>query len=247
MKVVRSIQEMALRAARAFETTVAPTLSAFLESMRRLPEEAKPGIRGLMERGWFISGEMGASELREFTRIAEIGNGEQLDASMSQWTRTELENVLARACARFPNREAILRAAFSAHVVGTYELSVPVLLIQVEGMCVEVLGKKLFSTSRGVPQTKQAADLFIDGAFSEVILLPLREVHGLTASESARASWPNAPNRHEILHGRDLGYGVELNSLKVISLLEYFVTFVAKERDTRTKPPLSPNNSLHRT
>lgn len=225
---IRLFQEGLRAAKRAYEERVAPALIAFLEGMQRLPDEVRPAVRALAERGWYISGEMGASELWELART--VGDSERLDLIMAGWVRGELPEIQKRASERFPHRASILCSAFAAHNSSAFELSVPVILIQVEGMCVEILGSKLYSATKGIPRTKAATNILVDGAFSEVMLQPLREPYGLTAGEKERAMWPNAPNRHEILHGKDIGYGSELNSLKAISLLEYFVTFVARRK-----------------
>jgi hypothetical protein len=238
------VQEGMRTAKRVFEERIAPALATFFESMERLPGEVRPAIRALAARGWFISGEMGASELLAFAKVAD--DGDRLDSMMAGWIRVELPRILQHASERFPNREAILRSAFNAHGCSDFLLAVPAILIQVEGMCVEKLGSKLYAAPNGIPKTRAATEAFIDGAFSEVMFLPLRELHGLTAGERARAAWPYAPNRHEILHGIDLSYGNELTSLKAISLLEYFVTFVDRqERDVPGGGP-PPNTSLER-
>lgn len=224
---VRSFQKTISLASEAFRVSVLPTLVALAEGIRKLPDELRPMVRALAERGWFISGEMGMSELRIFQHLSESGKFEDVDALMSEWVESEIPQILQRAVQRFPARQSIFEAAISAHSAGNFELSVPVFLIQVEGMCIEILGKKLFSTKNGVPRTKEATEALIDSAFSEVVFLPLREAHGLTASEDTRNNWPAAPNRHEILHGLSTDYGTRLNSQKALSLLEYFVTFVA--------------------
>ena len=230
----RSFQETIARATETFRITVLPTLEAFAESVRRLPDELRPMVRTLAERGWFISGEMGMSELRVFQLLSESGTIEDIDALMSEWIESELPQILQRSVKRFPSRKLIIEAAITAHSAGNFELSVPVLLIQVEGMCIEVLGRKLFSTKSGIPRTKEATEALIDSAFSEVVFLPLRETHGLTASEDTRDRWPDAPNRHEILHGLSTDYGTKLNSQKALSLVEYFVTFVASNSRVTT-------------
>ena len=43
----------------------------------------------------------------------------------------------------------ILSAAFKAHTAKEYELSIPVLLIQAEGICQDILSVKLFQEERG--------------------------------------------------------------------------------------------------
>lgn len=230
VEALRSIGEVVARATHAFATNVLPSVLSLADDIRKLPDEMRPMVRSLAERGWFISGEMGISELRHFQQLSGSSSTEEVDAMLAQWIESEIDRIYATAVQHFPKRQAILTAAFTAHKAGIYELSIPALLIQVEGMCIEVLGRKLFATNGGIPRTKEVTDALIDRAFSEVIFLPLREPNGLTASENTRSHWPSSPNRHEILHGISTDYPSKLNSQKALSLLEYFVTFVSPKK-----------------
>lgn len=149
---------------------------------------------------------------------------------MESWITSSIPEIEARAVARFPNRAPIITATMVAHQRQQFELSVPVLLIQVEGMCVQEFGMKFFSTTKGVPKTKEFAESMIDGPMTEVFLLPLCQPSGLTASADYRLYYPHAINRHEILHGTNTDYPSLTNSLKAISLMDYFVSLVVKEK-----------------
>ncbi len=221
-----SMEEVARRIDKAF-APILPQIALAIEGMQRLPEELRPTIRALAERGWFFSGQMGISELRTLQAWFDSGDFQKIDQYMHDWICSELEAIKARACDAFPNRAAIISSAMDAHMAGQYALSIPVLLIQVEGMCLDTLNVMLYSTQYGVPNTRAATEELIDSPLADVFLLPIREPSGLTASNKTRANFPDAMNRHEILHGHDTGYAILGNSLKSISLMEYFVTLVA--------------------
>ncbi len=229
-RVFLSIPEAIVRAAKDVSVKVLPSLESIAKGVLRLPDELKLVVSTLTARGWFISGEMDMSDVREFQQASETADVAAVDALMTKWVESQTERIRESAIKSFPNRQTILEAAFKAHADGQFELAIPVLLIQVEGMCIEVLGKKMFATKNGVPKTKAATDSLINSAISEVIFLPLREQHGLTASEGTRQNWPDAPNRHEILHGIALDYATHVNSLKALSLIDYFVTLIATEK-----------------
>lgn len=204
-----------------------PSLFAAVETFQRLPAEVRPTMLALLQRGWFFSGYMGFSELIKLTDLNNAGDFQQVDLYMQNWIENELDLIKNRFCNAFPKRAGIISEAFSAHVSGQYALSIPVFLIQAEGICVDTLGVKLFSTSHGIPQTRSATDQWADNPLSEALLLPIREISGVTATNTRRPDFPHSPNRHEILHGIDTDYATLTNSLKVISLLDYFVTLVA--------------------
>jgi len=202
-------------------------LAAAPEFFKQLPGELRPGILEMAKRGWYISAEMSIPELRELCNLAEAGKWERLDSMMQIWIEQEIQGITLRACTRFPRRKKILKDVMVAHTERKYSLSVPVLLIQTEGMCIDTFeGKKLFQTKDGVPVIGDYIKQYADSPLSEVFLFPLQVQLGLTATEGIRAQFPEAPNRHEIIHGIDIEYPIEITSQKVISLMEYFVTVV---------------------
>lgn len=137
--------------------------------------------------------------------------------------------------AELPRREKILRQAFAAHRRGDYELSVPVLLIQADGACVDLTDHHFFQKSRNSQLPEVAAHIAAtQDAGSAMFLRPISLELPINASEKAREriaaerGWPawNELNRHQVLHGESVDYGTRLNSLKAISLLNYLVSFL---------------------
>lgn len=210
------------------------SLFATIEAFERFPAEVRPTMLTLLQRGWFFSGQMGASELIELKGWNDSGDFQQIDLYMQNWVENELDLIKTRFCTAFPKRAGTISEAFNAHISGQYALSIPVFLIQAEGICVDTLGVKLFSAPQGIPQTRSATDQWADNPLSEALLLPIREISGVTASDKKRPDFPHSPNRHEILHGLDTDYATLTNSLKVISLLDYFVTLVAPRNHPNT-------------
>ncbi|MEQ1486173.1 hypothetical protein [Methyloglobulus sp.] len=202
----------------------------YLNTLQRLPDDMKPVVRKFMDHGWFISNEMGLRDWQELSRLINEEQFEKVEAKMIELVSSEAEKIIDRAATRFPSRNSVLNSALSAHNLELYDLSVPVLLIQTEGMCLELFGKQLYAKDKGIPKIKPEIDALIDGGLDEVIFQPLRETHGLQASEDYRKQWPDALNRHEILHGKVVDYGTRINSLKTLSFLDYFVTFVCSNK-----------------
>lgn len=226
-----AFQPIAKMAAQAFDG-FRPAMLAIAEAIQKLPDDLRIVVSALAERGWYISAEMDIPFLRLLQAAVESGDLSVIDKLMESWVASSVSEIEARAAARFPNRAAIIAAAIQAHQRQEFELSVPVLLIQVEGMCVQEFETKLYSTKKGIPNTKDLAESMIDGPITEVFLLPLCQPSGLTAGADYRSNYPYAINRHEILHGINTDYASLTNSLKAISLMDYFVSLVVKE-----KPP----------
>lgn len=135
---------------------------------------------------------------------------------------------------QFPKRSHILRAAFSAHRRAEYELSVPVFLTQVDGICKETSDQYLFLKHNKKPQTAIYVAQFASNNFRAALLSPVAEALPIGASESERPQGFADLNRHTVLHGESLDYGSKTNSLKAISLLNYVVYVLRQDRDNGT-------------
>ncbi|RIE05922.1 hypothetical protein [Candidatus Cryosericum terrychapinii] len=118
------------------------------------------------------------------------------------------------------NRFPILVAAVNAHVQGLYELSVPTLLPQIEGVIWEGYG----STSRCLQREEMrlATALcsdgldFLDDMAKRFFLDTLLQEFNLGEPVPGLS-------RHAILHGIDTHYATQINSLKLILLFDYFL------------------------
>ena len=166
-----------------------------------------------------------ASDSGDVTRTA--------DDLMSEKTRDKLEDIEADLCAAFPLRSPILREAFEAHRQARFNLSVPVLIAQADGIWHDRCKKSPFTSHR-------------KSAVHEMLMRP--DAH--TAAPLARAllggKWPLARsqgkrkpefsqlNRHQVLHGEATDYGTEVNSLKAISFIR-FCGFVLSDMTENTE------------
>jgi hypothetical protein len=203
-------------------------LQAVKVALDRLPPELQQLIPLLADRGWFVSDEIPVSILPYLKKQFELKNLGRVDECMANCIREVAPSILSSAIKDFPRRTEILSAAFKAYDAKEYALSIPILLIQAEGICQDILSVKLFSKKKGVPVTKSALEPLPNDPLTEAMLSPLMTGCGITANENERQEYPNAFNRHEILHGIDVEYASEINALKAISLLGYMVTAVAE-------------------
>lgn len=189
-------------------------------------EDIKEFSEKLSHRGWFPSNEMSLPFAESIRLAFNEGNVQKVDDQMSAFVRSRIENLHGLFAERFPARSSVISSAINAHLGGQYILSIPVFLMQAEGICIEEFGVKLYSTSKGYPViAKQLQQLGFDD-FTGALLHPLMQPMGISQSGEFRVCYPDCLNRHEILHGIDSGYGTEINSLKSLSLLEYVATLL---------------------
>jgi len=115
--------------------------------------------------------------------------------------------------------------------MGQYELSIPVLLTQTDGICKQVAGQYLFMTHGHKPRIAIYVQQIAANRFRAALLSPLTEVLPIGASEHQRPKDFTALNRHMVLHGESLDYGSKINNLKAISLINYVVQVLEPRRN----------------
>jgi len=223
----RKVQESIKQLNQRIQEVMAPVA----ECLRELPDKTESLLGKLAEKGWFLPLDISIPAVDHLTKLIESNDNEQVDRLLVKFYTTRLDGVLSSLTIAFPEWAHLFLSAFKAHKRKEYDLSIPVLLAQADGVCYGLLGVYLFSRKEGTPKTKKALQTKIGsipltsiyGAF----LGPLRCGSALMLNpdkmKEKRRSIPryNVLNRHEIMHGIDKNYGSEVNSLKTIAQLDY--------------------------
>lgn len=148
---------------------------------------------------------------------------ESIESAMIKWhDKTYLRRMFREwaESSLLQPRLHILKAAMEAHFRGEYVLAIPALLSQIEGVVVSGLGisgrmsykkfesliNSLLHEPIAIKGKNESLRRFVTGKLMAPFL------HGQPIAVS--------PSRHAILHGADLHYGSEANSLKLILLME---------------------------
>ena len=229
------------------EKQVEPIIRGMLSEFEKLPEKLQIALIRLGRSGWYLDGEMEISDAWRFEAMLAAGKSTELDELLANHFRARLTAIELELCAALAHRSKILKSAFAAHHREEYELSIPVLLAQSDGVCQDLTGKFLFLRERGRARPQIASHIEAKlPKFSAAILSPLLTVLPINENEGERRAralqggddpenWSTL-NRHLVLHGVSLDYSTELNSLKAISLLNYLACFLqAVDRRTATE------------
>lgn len=205
-------------------------LNQFFAELRnkyeKFPEELRIMVSQLSSIGWFISMETPINELFELKKCFDLKDYSKVDNYMSKNINNTIKLIRSELVENFPKRGKILQSAFNAHHDALYELSIPIFLAQADGICLELIGEKLFNKENGLPKTEKKIIKYDSNNFETSMLEPLRIVNPLSASEGDKRFTQIKFNRHEILHGISLDYANKINSLKSISLLYYLSSVV---------------------
>lgn len=141
---------------------------------------------------------------------------DHINALISEWTKSEV----------LTGRIPILTAALKAHVSNQHELSIPVFLCQIEGILLDFLSARRHgqfeAKLREKFPDKRTEDLdtyFAVELFIEVIC---EEIFASTGDLDRKTEKAKYPNRHEILHGKDLTYYLDSHaSTRCIIVLDF--------------------------
>ncbi|MEE9279719.1 MAG: hypothetical protein V3V67_06050, partial [Myxococcota bacterium] len=167
-------------------------------------------------------------ELEEFLLAGDV---ERADEVLCTYYDSVLDDVRETIIAAFPQRAKVLVKAFEAHTRGDYELSVPVLLVQADGIAQESIRIGLYQKKNGEPATRSYVDNLSADGFMSGFLEPLRLALPLTAPTASRGGAPVGLNRHQVLHGESVEYGTKKFSLQAISLVAYVVWVLGERED----------------
>lgn len=209
------------------------------------------GIGEFSARGWAASFAMPVNVYRQTLRTHdEGGSWEEIDALLEAgWAAS---GALDRLAARIgilgaadddlreiaQHRARLIEKAWEHHSNGSYEASIPIVLAQIDGIThdattspQEPKGRTFFSL-RG----RRKAEVVDDEALAGINeALPI--VRKWFSTEYPTTATGGTPNRHGVLHGRELTYDTRTNSIKCFVLLlavwEWANRKLAAEADRR--------------
>lgn len=209
---------------------ISPAFEGLQRSFRELPPRMQEALILLGRHGWYLDLEMPLPSLWELKKALTDGNIAEAEDALVKYYDSRTDEIEKSIVARFTNRQKLISAAFNAHRRQEYELSIPVLLAQTDGICKEVVNEYLFIKHNRKPRTTIYVEQVESDTYRAVLLSPLAQTLPIGASEHERDDGFSELNRHMVLHGESLDYGNKINSLKAISLINY-VAHVLKTDD----------------
>ena len=139
-------------------------------------------------------------------------NKDKLEDMMKTWSKQRL----------IQSRMKILKEAIAAHIEGRFELSIPALLPQVEGIIADIsehAGRMNFASIKDYVESAFARNTRFDRISKVFFLSILLE----------QFEWGNPIpffSRNAILHGADTNYATSSNSLRLILLFDQLQTAI---------------------
>jgi len=200
---------------------ISPAFEEIQRSFRELPPKIQEALLLLAAHGWYLDFNMSLPSLWEIKKVISSGEIAEVEGILVEYFESQLEEVEKSISVQFPHRSHIIISAIKAHRIGEYNLSIPVLLAQTDGVCKEMVDQYLFMKKDKKPRTAIYVEQVAADAYKAAILSPLAVSTSINESAGEREEGFNLLNRHMVLHGESVDYGSKVNSLKAISLLNY--------------------------
>jgi hypothetical protein len=217
--------------AEQFASAIKSSHDAFLQTSQQL----RAPIGFLADHGWYLSLDLPINFSVTIANLYTEGRDKEVDDQMNDFYKKAEREIEKRILSMYPLRSHILKAAFSAHRRREYELSIPAMLTQVDGICSELIGTLFFKGHNKRPASAAFADQFLENVLLSSLLEPLRRTGQISADTREAPPSPGEFNRHGILHGQIVDYGNRTNSFKVISLLSFLTETVRRAVESREK------------
>lgn len=207
------VNNLSLRMGEIFENSI--------KSLEDLNPRVKDVILLLTTRGWYFDIEMSITWLWQIQEHLEEENFEEIDTFLVEYFEDKVDQIESEITQKYPEREKIITSAFNAYRNNSFELSIPVLLSQIDGICYERIKHYYFMKKNKKPQTAQFLTQFDRESIIVAFSSPLENVTYIADNYNQDNVQGNELNRHMIMHGISYDYGSKINNLKVISMLNY--------------------------
>lgn len=207
------------------------SLQKFFDDNIKLSIIFKEDIRlYLSNRGWYIAGSLYSNQYIPIKDAIQNDDEEGVEKLLIQHIRSRVDEIETTSINAWPSRAFIINDAFEAHRNTKYTLSIPTMLAQADGICHDIFEVHLF-TNRDGSVSDKAKGLTNSGAVSSPLasaFLDLLIEHSSIRTDTKKRDnnqkvdqYYGPINRHGILHGIDIDYATEANSLRAIALISF--------------------------
>lgn len=183
-------------------------------------------LKLLANYGWYISEKLQMNQLTNLVKLAHNDEEEDLNTFFLNYYSEHISENVSSLSVRFPERKELFEEAFSAHNKKLYHSSTLLWLTLCDGICEGELFK-LKGNKRAIRKwlrDNDTTETYVK--YLEVIT----EVNAIDAYTGDKAKYKSQLNRHGIVHGFDINYGNEINSLKAFSLLVFINDMVNRHK-----------------
>lgn len=217
-EVLKPLKESSERI-KEYYTGIEEQLKLISERLKSYVENTPEQILIIAQHGWFLDLDSDLSMPSYIVSLIHSNKIEEADEYLIQYYEENLDYIRKELILRHPKRKIILEEAIDCHLEGKYNVAVPTLLSQIDGICFDFTGRKYFIGSERKDVAKEFEKL--SGQIIEIFLTPIKTNLPIAAGKNQQ-NLQCTLNRHEVMHGIKTDYGTKINSLKSLSMLKYF-------------------------
>ena len=179
----------------------------------------------MVRNGWYFTGNLPPIS-KELLSI----NDKEFNLALCDFYDSESEYMFNRILETFPHRKHILAKIEKAHNNKDYELCIPTMLSQADGISYELFNVSLFSKDKlKQPKTKNQKQIkFDEDNIMDILFITQLSITGILNQDVFAK--PKFFNRHSVIHGTDVHYNKKQNSLRCLSIL-YFLAEVKDRKE----------------
>lgn len=200
--------------------------SALMERIRASNKKEQEYEAALWRMGWWTPPSASMDFFWEVGALADEGRRHDLRRAMTEAARSrEFSRIVDHwmQLDPFGKRRRFLRDALQDHRRGRYRVSIPILLMLLEGIAIDAFMPRSTDTHprRAIKAAAENFDTVMGSAIVETVTILWARHDFSVASPTSRTL-----NRQLILHGRSTGYATEANSAKVLFALDLLASLV---------------------
>lgn len=176
------------------------------------------------QHGWFPSAwETPLSLISQTASLLGTPDHAVAEEAISEHFERDRRKFIDTVLKKHPEREAIVKDALAAHDEGRYALSIPVFLIQADGIGAGYFGMdSIYSiTNKSFTRIKTKFNEQNDAFRVKYLSYLIGCLTPLNASRNRRDRYSAPFNRHTVIHGESTDYPSAINSLKSISWFNF--------------------------
>ena len=200
--------------------------SALMERITEYNEKEQEYEAALWRLGWWMPPSASMDFFWEVGALASEGRRHDLRRAMTEAARSREFGRIVDHWLRldpFGKRRRFLGDALQDHRRGRYRVSIPILLMLLEGIAIDAFMPRSTDTHprRAIKAAVENFDTVMGSAIVEAATI-LWARHDFSVASPTRRTL----NRQLILHGRSTGYATEANSAKVLFALDLLASLV---------------------
>jgi len=190
-------------------------VSAYMEKRHLHNQMLANAFKIIANYGWYISEDIPMDKITVLYGFAFEEKEEDINVFFQKFYMENLEKNIEKLQNRHSSRSHLILEAYESYKNRCYHASILLSLTIADGIC----SGELFKIKKNKTSIKKFLENNKTPETLSIFLGVLTEVNSIDVYYPFKSKFKSQLNRHGIIHGYDIEYGSELNSLKAFSLL----------------------------